>query len=122
MVRLLTILVCGLAILHLHISSAVAAEVEHATLDSCKFTEIDSGVSWSTDGNRLTAVAIVPADLRESSKREGQELTNKAVLVAKTMLGRYIYGLEEKKFRLSGVYVDFVCVLSPSELVAQVSK
>jgi hypothetical protein len=116
MVRLITILVCGLAVLHLHISSVVAAEVEHATLDNCKFTEIDSGVSWSTDGNRLTAVAIVAADLQESSKREGQELTNKA------MLGRYIYGLEEKKFRLSGVYVDFVCVLSPSEIVAQVSK
>lgn len=70
----------------------------------------------------MTAVAIISINSESIGEAEEDELAGKAILTAKAMLGRYIYGLDKKRFVLSGVYVDFTCLLSPSTIVAQVSK
>ncbi len=109
-------------ILFLTVQHVAAVEEYGSSLPVCQFSQIETGVAWSEDSERLSAVAIIWHTESSADPAEEKNRADKAVLTAKTMLGRYQFGLEAKRFRLSGVFVDFVCELPSGGTVAQVSK
>jgi hypothetical protein len=107
---------------HSFSSTVNGSDEEEFGLPQCTFSQIESGVSWSRDSGRLKAVAIVLSEASALDSVEEKDLSDKAILIAKTMLGRYQHGLEAKRFRLLGVAVDFVCRLSSGDIVAQLTR
>ena len=106
----------------LAVQRVAAVEGQGSSLPVCQFSQIETGVKWSQNLERLSAVAIIWHTESSSDPAEAKNRADKAVLTAKTMLGRYQFGLEAKRLRLSGVFVDFVCELPSGGTVAQVSK
>jgi len=106
----------------LTVQHVAAVEGQNSSLPVCQFSRIETGVKWSQNLERLSAVAIIRHTENSADPAEEKNRADKAVLTAKTMLGRYQFGLDAKRFRLSGVFVDFVCELPSGGTVAQVSK
>lgn len=83
----------------------------------------DTGVFWTRIGNTEHITAIVQVFDPDTPARNvaADALVDEAMRLGKTMIGKYLYGLEATSFHLKGVYLLDACYLANGSMVVRVA-